>query len=51
MDDVLCSVKHIQVQTKTELQNALFTSQREDVDCIVEVESEIETNITFHKSV
>ncbi|XP_047960192.1 protein PHYLLO, chloroplastic isoform X1 [Salvia hispanica] len=43
-------VKHVQVQTKTELQNALFTSQREDVDCIVEVESEIETNITFHNN-
>ncbi|KAH6797875.1 2-oxoglutarate decarboxylase/hydro-lyase/magnesium ion-binding protein [Perilla frutescens var. hirtella] len=49
----LCSahgVKHVLVQTKTELQHALFTSQREDVDCIVEVESQIDTNVAFHSN-
>ncbi|KAL8518400.1 hypothetical protein ACS0TY_009692 [Phlomoides rotata] len=49
----LCSahgVKHVQVKTKGELQDALFTSQREDADCIVEVESEIDTNVAFHSN-
>lgn len=51
MSDLDFSVKHVPVRTKTELQSALFTSQREDVDCIVEVESEIDTNVEFHKYV
>ncbi|KAG8366507.1 hypothetical protein BUALT_Bualt17G0087200 [Buddleja alternifolia] len=41
-------VKHVQVQTQTELNDALFTSQKEDVDCVVEVESGIDTNVAFH---
>ncbi|GFP95293.1 protein phyllo chloroplastic [Phtheirospermum japonicum] len=43
-------LKHVQVQTKSELQDALFTSQREDVDCIVEVDSEIDTNVSIHSN-
>ncbi|KAL8035297.1 hypothetical protein ABFS82_12G085600 [Erythranthe guttata] len=49
----LCSahgVKHVQVQTKTELQDALFASQRENADCVVEVESGIDTNVEFHSN-
>lgn len=42
-------MKHVHVNTKGQLQDALFTSQREDVDCIVEVESEIDTNVAFHR--
>lgn len=51
MKDIVCRVKHVQVQTKKDLQRALFISQREDIDCIVEVESEIETNVAFHRFV
>ncbi|KAL6529268.1 hypothetical protein OROGR_014891 [Orobanche gracilis] len=43
-------VKHVQVQTKSELEDALFTSQREDVDCVVEVDSEIDTNVAIHSN-
>ncbi|KAL0396872.1 UNVERIFIED_CONTAM: protein PHYLLO, chloroplastic [Sesamum calycinum] len=43
-------VKHILVQTKMELQDALFTSQNEDADCVVEVESGIDTNVEFHSN-
>lgn len=43
------SVKHVQVQSKIELQDALFTSQHEDVDCVIEVESCIDANATFHR--
>lgn len=42
-------MKHVQVKTKGELQDTLFTSQREDIDCVVEVESEIDTNVAFHR--
>ncbi|KAK6114749.1 hypothetical protein DH2020_007018 [Rehmannia glutinosa] len=35
---------------KKDLQDALFTSQREDVDCVVEVESGIDTNVAFHSN-
>lgn len=45
----MCSVKHVQVQTKNELQDALFASQREDADCVLEVESGIDTNVAFHR--
>ncbi|XP_051146167.1 protein PHYLLO, chloroplastic [Andrographis paniculata] len=41
-------VKHIHVQSKNDLHDALFASQREDVDCVVEVESGIDTNVEFH---
>ncbi|KAM7464415.1 hypothetical protein LguiA_032536 [Lonicera macranthoides] len=43
-------VKHVQVQTKMELQDALFTTQQGEVDCVIEVESRIDTNATFHSS-
>ncbi|XP_052198857.1 protein PHYLLO, chloroplastic isoform X2 [Diospyros lotus] len=41
-------VKHVQVRTRMELQDALSTSQQEEVDWIVEVESSIDVNATFH---
>ncbi|PIN25904.1 Isochorismate synthase [Handroanthus impetiginosus] len=41
-------VKHVPVQTKDQLQDALFTSQRDNADYVVEVESEIDTNVAFH---
>nr|GFA99744.1 protein PHYLLO, chloroplastic isoform X2 [Tanacetum cinerariifolium] len=47
----LCSahgVKHVQVQTKAELQNALIRSQQDEVDCVIEVESSINANANFH---
>ncbi|KAL2484725.1 Protein PHYLLO [Abeliophyllum distichum] len=44
------AVKHVQVQTKIELQDALFTSQQEDADCVIEVESCIDANATFHSN-
>ncbi|XP_073287012.1 protein PHYLLO, chloroplastic isoform X2 [Primulina huaijiensis] len=43
-------VKHIHVKTKGELDDALFASQRDDVDCVVEVESSIDTNVEFHSN-
>ncbi|KAL8268839.1 hypothetical protein R6Q59_002637 [Mikania micrantha] len=42
------SVKHVQVHTKSELQNALIKSQHEEVDCVIEVESSIDANANFH---
>lgn len=47
----LCSahgVKHVHVQTKAELQNALIRSQQDEVDCVIEVESSINANANFH---
>ncbi|XP_059655618.1 protein PHYLLO, chloroplastic isoform X4 [Cornus florida] len=41
-------VRHVHAQTKKELHHALFTSQQEEVDCVIEVESCIEANATFH---
>ncbi|KAL7171373.1 hypothetical protein ACSBR2_036094 [Camellia fascicularis] len=41
-------VKHVQVQTKMELQNALLTSQQGEIDWIIEIESSIDANATFH---
>ncbi|KAK4479847.1 hypothetical protein RD792_015390 [Penstemon davidsonii] len=43
-------VNHVRVQTKRELNDALFTSQQEDSDCVVEVESGIDTNVAFHSN-
>ncbi|KAL3654341.1 hypothetical protein CASFOL_004022 [Castilleja foliolosa] len=43
-------VKHLPVKTKGELQDTLFTSQREEVDCVVEVDSEIDTNVAIHST-
>ncbi|CAL5421440.1 unnamed protein product [Camellia sinensis] len=45
---VLDRVKHVQVQTKMELQNALLTSQQGEIDWIIEIESSIDANATFH---
>ncbi|XP_058112414.1 protein PHYLLO, chloroplastic isoform X2 [Magnolia sinica] len=42
------SVKHLHVRTKEELQHALWTSQHSQTDYIIEVESSIEKNATFH---
>ncbi|GLU04852.1 hypothetical protein SLE2022_219810 [Rubroshorea leprosula] len=42
-------VKHLQVQTKSELSDALFTSQHEGTDCVIEIESSISANATFHR--
>lgn len=42
-------LKHVQVGTKWELNNALLTSRQEEVDSIIEVESSIDANATFHR--
>ncbi|KAF7120245.1 hypothetical protein RHSIM_Rhsim13G0143500 [Rhododendron simsii] len=44
----LCSLKHVKVETKMELQDALLTSQQEEIDWIIEVDSCIDANATFH---
>ncbi|XP_039036473.1 protein PHYLLO, chloroplastic-like [Hibiscus syriacus] len=41
-------VKHLEVKTKMELHEALFSSQEGDTDCVIEVESSIDANATFH---
>ncbi|XP_021292917.1 protein PHYLLO, chloroplastic isoform X1 [Herrania umbratica] len=41
-------VKHLQVKTKMELHDALFSSQQGETDCVIEVESSIDANATFH---
>ncbi|XP_077237681.1 2-oxoglutarate decarboxylase/hydro-lyase/magnesium ion-binding protein isoform X2 [Tasmannia lanceolata] len=41
-------VEHLHVRTKTELQHALWISQQAQADCVIEVESCIEDNATFH---
>nr|XP_043623438.1 protein PHYLLO, chloroplastic [Erigeron canadensis] len=43
-------VKHVQVHTKDELQNAMLKSQQEEVDCVIEVESSISANANFHSN-
>lgn len=45
----MCSVKHLPVQTKVELQDALLISQHDEMDCVIEVESSIDANATFHR--
>ncbi|XP_058184561.1 protein PHYLLO, chloroplastic isoform X7 [Rhododendron vialii] len=42
------SLKHVKVETKMELQDALLTSQQEEIDWIIEVHSCIDANATFH---
>ncbi|XP_062163333.1 protein PHYLLO, chloroplastic isoform X1 [Alnus glutinosa] len=42
-------VKHLLVQTKLELQDALLISQHDEMDCVIEVESSIDANATFHR--
>lgn len=46
-----CSVMHLHVKTKLELEDALFKSQHEGMDCVIEVESCIETNVSVHRLV
>ncbi|XP_057963060.1 protein PHYLLO, chloroplastic isoform X2 [Malania oleifera] len=41
-------VKHLHVRTKVELQDALFSSQQRETDCVIEVESCIDANASFH---
>ncbi|TYI93767.1 hypothetical protein E1A91_D02G156900v1 [Gossypium mustelinum] len=41
-------VKHLEVKTKIELHEALISSQKGDTDCVIEVESSIDSNATFH---
>ncbi|KAG5532630.1 hypothetical protein RHGRI_027056 [Rhododendron griersonianum] len=41
-------LKHVKVETKMELQDALLTSQQEEIDWIIEVHSCIDANATFH---
>lgn len=45
------SVMHLHVKTKVELEDALLTSQDNEVDCVIEVESCIDANATFHRFV
>ncbi|XP_065879910.1 protein PHYLLO, chloroplastic isoform X2 [Euphorbia lathyris] len=44
------SVKHLHVKTKMELLDALLRSQQEKTDYVIEVESCISTNSTFHST-
>ncbi|KAJ0986775.1 hypothetical protein J5N97_005131 [Dioscorea zingiberensis] len=41
-------VKHLHVRTKVELQHALWSSQKDQTDCLIEVESCIEDNANYH---
>ncbi|KAJ0038657.1 hypothetical protein Pint_23420 [Pistacia integerrima] len=43
-------VKHLAVKTKTELEDALVTSKHLGTDCVIEVESCIDENATFHST-
>eukprot|EP00257_Ricinus_communis_P024903 XP_025012317.1 protein PHYLLO, chloroplastic isoform X2 [Ricinus communis] len=44
------SVRHLLVKTKKELEDALLTSQREQTDRVIEVESSISANSAFHST-
>ncbi|XP_017971653.1 PREDICTED: protein PHYLLO, chloroplastic isoform X2 [Theobroma cacao] len=44
-------VKHLEVKTKMELHEALFSSQQGETDCVIEVESSIDANATFHSDI
>ncbi|CAK9155708.1 unnamed protein product [Ilex paraguariensis] len=50
LNEIERCVKHVQVQTKIELLDALFTSQQDDTDCVIEVESSIDANANFRSS-
>jgi len=45
-----CRVKHLLVQTKAELHDALVKSKVEQIDCVVEVDNSIDCNADFHSS-
>lgn len=44
------SVRHLPVKTKVELQKALLKFEHEKTDCVIEVESCIGANSTFHST-
>ncbi|XP_062111267.1 protein PHYLLO, chloroplastic isoform X2 [Humulus lupulus] len=41
-------VKHVEVQTKADLHDALVRSKYQEIDCVIEVVSSIDSNATFH---
>ncbi|TKY49620.1 PHYLLO protein [Spatholobus suberectus] len=41
-------VKHLHVKTKAELKEALCIAKHEQMDCMVEIESSIDANASFH---
>lgn len=43
------SVRHLRVKTKVQLQEALLKFEHEKTDCVIEVESSIGANSTFHR--
>lgn len=45
------SVKHLLIKTKSELQQALWNSKNCEDDCVIEVESCIEENTRFHRTI
>lgn len=45
----LCSIKHVHVNRKVDLQDALISAQHEALDSVIEVESCIEGNTSFHR--
>lgn len=42
---------HLHAKTKLDLEDALFTSQQGGIDYVIEVESCIDTNASFHRLV
>jgi len=47
----MCSIKHLHVTTKEELKEALCVAQHEQMDCMIEIESSIDANASFHRFV
>ncbi|XP_061990446.1 protein PHYLLO, chloroplastic isoform X1 [Rosa rugosa] len=43
-------VMHLHAKTKLDFEDALFTSQHGGMDCVIEVESCIDTNASFHST-
>ncbi|CAN8236071.1 unnamed protein product [Cochlearia groenlandica] len=43
-------VRYVHVGTKSELEDALFVPSMEEMDCVVEVESSIDSNATVHST-
>ncbi|KAL4586503.1 hypothetical protein LXL04_011139 [Taraxacum kok-saghyz] len=41
-------VKHVHVSTKSELHDAVLNCQKQEADCVIEVESSIDANKNFH---
>lgn len=42
-------MKHLKVQSKVELQDALLASQMDREDFVIEVDSTIDANAAFHR--